>query len=89
MSNLNTTEIKLVRALLANPAWLGVKTKWLMDFPRPEATSEVQLIRNAVGFDYWQRCIARLESYAEEAQLPKREKNQDLEYDNDRARPPA
>lgn len=84
---LSQNEIKTMRVLVAHPNWLSIKSKWMMDFTRSTAVNEADLIRNAVGFDAWQKCIARFESYADETVKIRREKDDGLEYVSPAARP--
>lgn len=51
-----------------------------MACPSNNAVTDADLIRNSVGFDYWQKCISEIEAIGEVPERPERaEDDQPLE----------
>ena len=90
MQTLTGREIKVLRSFMETAEWNSIKIKLLLDCPNSVGTSDTELIRNAVGFQYWHKAVAQLEAYAGGA-TPRRAKAdpEELEYENEMARPPA
>lgn len=47
--------------------------------PKKEANSDNDLIRNAVGFDFWQDCITEMERLGIVPEKPERQEEDQLE----------
>lgn len=46
-------------------------------FPSAPAKSDADLIRNGVGFEFWQACVAEMEAIGNVAEKPERADNDD------------
>lgn len=87
MSELSSTDVRAVRALISSPAWARVKQQLLNDFKFSPSKNDADLIRNAVGFSAWHDCVERFESYATPEKRLRAEKEEELEYDNSQQKP--
>ena len=66
-------DIKTLRSFLGTESWSRIRVQLLNDCPKGlSAKTDVDLLRAAIGFNYWNQAIAQLETYADTK--PKAEK---------------